>query len=311
MKPMTMSSFPSSASLSSSPTSSPSPRVGGAATARHRIGVCSWSLRPASPADLANTLRDLDIDAVQLALTPIVHQPEIWGDAPRVLREAGIDIISGMMAMAGEDYSTLQSIAITGGVRRDETWPENLEQAKHVADLAGREHIPLVTFHAGFLPHVSTDHTRGHMLDRLGTIADLFQTRGVSLAFETGQEAAETLIDVLDDLNKPNVGVNFDPANMILYGMGDPVEALTILSPYVRQIHVKDAAPTDTPGTWGTEMPVGLGTVDWPRFFEVAKLIQPAVNLVIEREAGAEREPDIARARDLIRANLETSGPII
>jgi sugar phosphate isomerase/epimerase len=209
-----------------------------------------------------------------------------------------------MMAMKGEDYSTLQSIALTGGVRPDETWVENLAHAQVVADIAARERINLVTFHGGFIPHVSTDHRRGLILDRLGTLADLFQSRGIALALETGQETAATLIEALEDLSRPNVGVNFDPANMILYGMGDPVQALGMLTPWIRQVHIKDALPATTPGSWGCEVPVGMGAVDWPRFFSIVSDLPTAVNLVIEREAGAQRHDDIGRARRVIESHM-------
>jgi sugar phosphate isomerase/epimerase len=91
---------------------------------------------------------------------------------------------------------------------------------------------------------------------------------------------------------------------MILYGMGDPVQALERLAPAVKQIHVKDAVPTDTPGTWGTEVVAGRGAVDWGAFFDVAASISPAAPFVIEREAGADRLDDIAAARDLIGRHL-------
>jgi sugar phosphate isomerase/epimerase len=266
----------------------------------HRIGVCGWSLRPASAADLVEALRRLKLDTVQLALSPLVHQPEAWSDAATVLRGAGIDILSGMMALRGEDYSTLESIARTGGVRPDATWSENLEHARAVAALARREGIGLVTFHAGFIPHDPRDSERSRLLDRLATIADTFADAGVAIAFETGQETAQTLVQALDDIDRGNVGVNFDPANMILYGMGDPIAALTTLLPRVRQIHVKDALPTHEPGTWGREVAAGAGGVDWPAFFEIAMKIQPPVNFLIERESGSgSREPDIEAARDL------------
>jgi sugar phosphate isomerase/epimerase len=246
------------------------------------------------------------MNAVSLALSPMAHEPAPWSDAVTVLRDAGIEVLSGMMAMAGEDYSTLQSIALTGGVRPDATWPANLEHAREVAQIAARHRIGLVTFHAGFIPHVSSDHSRGQMLDRLGVLAELFAAAGVALALETGQETADTLVEALEDLNRGNIGVNFDPANMILYGMGDPIDSLRRLAPWVRQIHVKDALPARTPGTWGSEAPVGEGAVDWRRFFEVARTLPAGVSLVIEREAGATREADIAKARDLIEAALHS-----
>jgi len=270
-----------------------------------RVAVCSWSLKPESPAHLIDRLKRLDLQAVQLALTPIVNNPTTWCDTIEALRAAGITIVSGMMAMAGEDYSTLQSIARTGGLRPNETWPANQRHALAVADLAERCSIPLVTFHAGFIPE-DDGGARAMIVERLGLVADAFARRGCDLALETGQESAATLLHALAELARANVGVNFDPANMILYGKGDPVEALRALAPRVRQIHIKDALPSPpaAPGSWGREVPVGQGAVDWDAFFKIARAIQPPVNFVIEREGESAREADIAAARDLIRRHL-------
>jgi sugar phosphate isomerase/epimerase len=249
-------------------------------------------------------LEVLGLRAVQLALVPLVRQPEAWAGAVETLRAGGVDVASGMLAMVGEDYSTLETIRRTGGVRPDDDWPENLRLAADVARVAGEAGLELVTFHAGFLPEAADDPMRRTMIERLREVADLFAEHGVGVALETGQETAETLTGVLDELARPAVGVNFDPANMILYGMGDPVQALERLAPFVMQIHVKDAVPTDIPGTWGTEVVAGRGAVDWEAFFGVAASLGPAVPLVIEREAGADRLDDIAAARDLIERHL-------
>jgi sugar phosphate isomerase/epimerase len=80
---------------------------------------------------------------------------------------------------------------------------------------------------------------------------------------------------------------------MILYGMGDPVEALRLLMPYVMQVHLKDATPAATPGQWGAEVPVGTGAVDWKAFFRVLNDAAWKGNLCIEREAGEQRIEDI------------------
>ena len=269
-----------------------------------RIGVCSWSLAAPDPRQLADLLATLEIDAVQLALVPAILEPGVWGSAVEVLSTAGIHIVSGMLAMIGEDYTSLDSIRRTGGVRPDATWPDNLKLAKQVARLAGEGGIDLVTCHAGFLDGGPDEPRRDTMVLRLQAIVDVFGAHGVNIAFETGQETAATLLEVLNALDRPTVGVNFDPANMILYGMGDPVEALKRLSTYVMQIHVKDAVATDRPGTWGREVAAGRGAVDWKGFFEVALGIAPPVNFVIEREAGADRATDITAARTLIENHL-------
>ncbi|MEE2971664.1 MAG: sugar phosphate isomerase/epimerase family protein, partial [Planctomycetota bacterium] len=259
-----------------------------------RLGVCSWSLRPTSDVELTTRLKSLSVGVVQLALDPILESPEEFGAAIPRLRDAGMRIASGMLEAVGEDYSTLKSIARTGGVRPDEHWPATRARAERVAELAGREGVPLVTMHAGFIPHDVEDPGRAVVLDRLRTIADRFAAAGVRLGLETGQESAATLIAALEALDHPNVGVNFDPANMILYGMGDPIEAIRLLGPRVVQVHAKDAVPTETPGTWGRETPLGDGAVDWARFMPEVLGLVPAVDVFIEREGGDDRFGDIA-----------------
>lgn len=276
-----------------------------------RLAVCSWSLRPTGPADLAAKVRACGLDAVQLAHDPIRRGEWDEGETVRVLDGEGVAVVSGMMGMKGEDYSTLESIRRTGGVRTDETWPENLAAAEANAALAQRLGLGLVTFHAGFLPHEQADPERERMLDRLRRLAGVFGSRGVRVALETGQETADTLIAVLDDLNAgPDappapVGVNFDPANMILYGMGDPITAFTRLSHHVAQVHLKDARPTERPGTWGTETPLGDGAVRWPDFFYVYRDADLRCDLVIERESGERRVEDVQSAAEYVRPLLQ------
>lgn len=263
--------------------------------------VCSWSLQPQCAQTLVERMRAAGISRVQLALDPIRAGEWPAAQTTAVLADAAVEIVSGMMAMRGEDYSTLASIRATGGVRLDAHWAENLSAAHANAALAQRLGLRLVTLHAGFLPHDRGDPLRSVMLERLRAIVDAFAMHGVAIALETGQETAETLLDVLDALGRPTVGVNFDPANMILYGMGDPIDALRRLLPWVRQVHVKDACAATTPGEWGTEMPVGEGEVDWSRLFAVLRAGGFDADLVIEREGGQRRVADVATAAQLIR----------
>ncbi len=261
-----------------------------------RIGVCTWSLRPEGPADLGEKLLAVGVDSAQLALEPVRSGRWSFEETVVAVAKTGVELVSGMMEMAGEDYSTLESIARTGGVRPDATWDANLAAARENARLARRFSLDLVTFHAGFLPHDRDDPERAKLVDRLGQVADAFAAEGVEVAFETGQESALTLLGVLEELDRDDVGVNFDPANMILYGTGDPVEALRLLAPCVRQVHVKDARPTEVPGTWGEEVVVGEGAVDWDAFLDVLAADCP-VDRIVEREAGDRRVEDVVVAR--------------
>lgn len=265
-----------------------------------RVGVCSWSLQPKSPKALAERLGAIGATGVQLALGPMRTGAWSVAGTTAALRDAGITILSGMMATEGEDYSTLDTIRQTGGVRPDAHWNMNKRIAETDADIAAELGLSLVTFHAGFIPHDEADPERGVLMDRLREVIDLFADRGVRVGFETGQETAHTLERALDQLQRPTAGVNFDPANMILYGMGDPIEAIRTLGPRIVQAHVKDAVPTETPGTWGAEMAAGSGAVDWQRFFDSIAALPQRVDLLVEREAGGARAGDIDVALKLI-----------
>lgn len=265
-----------------------------------RLAVCSWSLRPKNPRDLVEKLNETGITRVQLALDPLRASPRIWADTEKILRDHGISVVSGMVACIGEDYSTLASIRRTGGIAPDATWNRNVKNFGACALIARKLGLKLVTFHAGFLPPDESHPTFGKMLQRLETAADIFMVQNILVGLETGQETAAELAALLHKLNHPNIGVNFDPANMILYDKGDPAKALHILAPWVRQVHIKDAKRTKIPGTWGQEVTVGSGDMDWRAFFSTFKHVVFNVNLAIEREYGSNRVGDIRIARKII-----------
>ncbi len=274
----------------------------------HRIGVCSWSLAPESPDDLVTQVRATGVRHLQLALDPIRLGEWSIDELIESVDAAGISLCSGMMAMEAEDYSTLESIQRTGGVRPDATWAANLDAAAVDAALARTLGLDLVTFHAGFMPHDACTE-RSTMIGRLRELVDIYVGEGVRVGFETGQESADTMKAVLEELDRPRgAGINFDPANMILYAMGDPVAALSTLADDVFQIHIKDARRTSVAGTWGTEVPAGDGEVDWPAFFDVVASRKLDVDFVIEREAGASRVADITRARELVESLMAERG---
>jgi L-ribulose-5-phosphate 3-epimerase len=262
-----------------------------------RLAVCSWSLQPVDPKDLVGKLKATGIHQVQVALDPLREAPEKWNRLAELLTANGIAIVSGMFGCLGEDYSTLESIRLTGGIAPDGTWEENWKNIQVTAALAHSLGLNLVTFHAGFLPHRQTDKNFTKMLNRLGEVADIFERANIVLALETGQETAPVLAKLLKKLGRQNVVVNFDPANMILYGKGSPIAALGVLGDWIRQVHLKDAKPTKVPGTWGEEVPAGKGEVDWPAFFATLKKLRFAGPIVIEREAGTQRIEDVRTAK--------------
>lgn len=264
-----------------------------------QFGICSWSTHPKDPADLAGRMKELGLKRVQLALDPLRHNDSAWGDVQAVLKDQGLAICSGMFGCKGEDYSTLESIRATGGVVPDATWQDNWAAIQEHAPNAAKLGLTLVSTHAGFLPHDKSHPDFKKLVDRISQIAELFKKHSLVLVFETGQETAETLsafLDALDKQGATNTGVNFDPANMILYDKGDPVESLKKLMPRVMQVHIKDAKRTTKPGTWGSEVAIGDGDVDWRGFLRALAEGDFEGNLVIEREAGEDRVGDVRKA---------------
>jgi len=265
-------------------------------TKEQRLGVCAWSLQPQSAAHLRLLLEDIGIRCFQSDLDQIRNHPDRWDRLPEFCATHGLTMVSGMFRTAGEDYSSLESIRKTGGIVPDETWEENWYNIQANALLAEQLGINLVTFHAGFIPHDKSDPGYAKIIDRIKKIALAFAEHGINLGLETGQETAETLRSFLEDLDCSNVGVNFDPANMIMYNMGDPIQAIKTLGPWIFQCHIKDAKFPEKPGQWGEEVPVGSGDVNWPEFFKMLKQIDYHNDFLIEREAGNDRLYDIQTA---------------
>ena len=198
-----------------------------------------------------------------------------------------------MIGFPQEDYSTLETIKKTGGVVPDDVWESNKKIVRAGAKLSAELKSPVLALHAGFLDESDPVALKKYT-ERVKFIVDTCGEVGVSVALETGQESAEDLANFLSTM--PGVGVNFDPANMILYAKGDPVAAAKTLGPWIRHIHVKDALKTKTPGTWGTEVPWGDGEVNQAAFLAALDQVGYKGAFAIEREAGDNRVADIALA---------------
>ena len=122
---------------------------------------------------------------------------------------------------------------------------------------------------------------------------------------ETGQEAATELLQFLNDVPMNNVFINFDPANMILYGAGNPIEAISIRDRHIAHVNIKDAKYSETPGSeWGEEVPFGTGEVSPGEFIGALHEAKYHGPLMIEREAGSDRLADVRFAIESLRQAL-------
>ncbi|HOB72926.1 MAG TPA: sugar phosphate isomerase/epimerase family protein [Phycisphaerae bacterium] len=269
-----------------------------------QIGVCNWSLQIP---DLRKCLLTVK-EQLGLKLVHLGFFDDSYKDPASVLKtveESGLEISATCVAFAGEDYSTIQRIAETGGYKPDSEWEARYAKTLGVADITKQLGVELLSVHIGFVPHDKSDPKYGVMVERLKRLSGALAERGLTLVMETGQEKAEDLVAFMDAVGAPNLAVNFDPANMILYGVGDPVEAIGILKDRIAHVHMKDANWSKKPTQeWGEEVVLGSGEADIPRVVSKLRSIGYRGALSIEREAGNQRIADILEGKRLLESLL-------
>ncbi len=270
------------------------------------VGVCSWSLQVKSVPELKGFMDRLGVNLVQIACGDPHHAAWDEGEAmPAAALAAGFELGGAMLGFPGEDYTTPKHIERTGGFGDPATRPERLERFQWALTRTKELGLTDLMLHAGFLPEPG-DPGRKAFLDTLAKVGQLAAEKGVTVAFETGQESAALLRQTLDDLKSPNLKVNFDPANMLLYDKDDPLKAVELLAPDIKTVHVKDANRPKTPGEWGEEVPLGQGETNTRAFLLALKKVGYRGPLFIEREVGTQQQryDDIAHGVQFIRSVL-------
>ena len=207
------------------------------------------------------------------------------------LKEMGITITVVFGGFEGESYADIPTTAKTVGLVPRETRAARTQEMKEIADFAKLLKVDTVGLHVGFIPHGASDPGYGEIVDVVRDVCDHCKGNGQRLHLETGQEAAEGLLQFIADVDRDNLCVNFDPANMILYGSGEPVEALGKVGEHVRSVHCKDAKWAAKPGEeWGAEVPLGEGDVGMENFLRKLQELGYDGPLTIEREIPEEPE---------------------
>lgn len=251
------------------------------------IGVCTWSL--GNDFDRLGALREQsELSHIHFAVSPILNKN--GEDHLLRVQKEGWEITATMIDFPQEDYSSLESIKATGGIAPDEYWEGNLKRVSGAIDITAELGVKYLSFHFGSLE--LTDK----LTDRAKILADKAAQKNIQLLMETGQETAAELRQFLEELNHPALGVNFDPANMILYDKGNPIESVQTLAGWIKHVHIKDAIRSKVPGTWGVEVPWGAGQAGGGEFLKALKQINFVGALAIEREAGDDRLGDIKTA---------------
>lgn len=179
---------------------------------------------------------------------------------------------------------------MTLGLVPPEYRAQRVEELKRWADFASWIGAPAIITHCGFIPENMTDPEYLPVVDAIREVAQYCADRGIGFWFETGQETPVVLLRTIQRVGTGNLGINLDPANLILYGKGNPIDALDVIGPYVCNVHVKDGLyPTDGDHL-GREVPVGQGKVRFPKFLKRLKEIGFDGELIIERETSGEQQ---------------------
>jgi len=207
------------------------------------------------------------------------------------LREFEIRVTAVFAGFEGEDYADIPAVARTVGLVPPASRAARLEEVKEISDFARLLGVDAVGLHVGFVPHDQSDPLFRDAVAVTRQLCDHCRSNGQNLHLETGQEPADVLLRFLGEVGRDNLLVNFDPANMILYGCGEPIEALRRIGRHVRSVHCKDAKWAAQPGEeWGTEVPLGEGDVGMENYLRTLDEIGYTGPLTIEREIPG--EPD-------------------
>lgn len=247
--------------------------------------------------------RELGVPTIQL------HAPEQKTRTPEQaqaflgrLKEAGITLTAVFGGFEGESYADIPTVLKTVGLVPPETRAARTKEMKEISDFAKLLGCPVVALHLGFVPHDTSDPLYAEVLGVTRDVCDHAKQNGQALHLETGQEPADTLLQFIHDVARDNLFINFDPANMILYGSGEPIEALKQVGKYVRSVHCKDGTWAKNPGQeWGAEVPLGKGDVGMENYLRTLAEIGYEGPLTIEREIPQEPERQKAEIGHAVR----------
>ena len=228
-------------------------------------------------------------------------------DDVKILQEkfakANVEITTVFCGFEGESYADIPTVQETVGLIPLETRFPRFDEAKAISDFAAELGVAVTALHLGFIPEKNDRAAYRDIVEITQQLCDHCKQNGQRLHLETGQETAESLFQFINDVDRENLAVNFDPANMILYGSGEPIPALKMLAGHVKSVHCKDAKWAANPGKeWGEEVLLGEGDVDIKLFLKTLKEIGYVGPLTIEREISGEQQiKDIEKSVALLR----------
>jgi sugar phosphate isomerase/epimerase len=256
---------------------------------------------------------ELGVPTIQLHAPHAATRTQANADAfLKRLAGFGIRLTCVFGGFEGESYADIPTVSRTVGLVPPATRAARTKELKEIADFAKMLDCKVVGLHVGFVPHDPSDPLYKQVLDVTRDVCDHCAKNGQSLHLETGQETADSLLQFIHDVQRPNLFINFDPANMILYGTGEPIAALKKVGRFVRSIHCKDGKWADEPGKeWGQEMPLGQGDVGMENYLRTLKEIGYDGPLTIEREIPQEPQRQKAEIGHAIKLLTELKKKVL
>ena len=251
-------------------------------------------------------VRELDLPTAQ-----IIYPPQLDSEVGRAqICEAcaalDVEITTVFCSFTGELYGDIPTVRATVGLVPEATRAQRMAVIETISTFAQALGVARVAAHIGFIPEDPHEAHYVPLVQTLQRVCDRVTARDQVFALETGQETGRTLHRFIGDVDRANLRVNFDPANMILYGNDDPVRATTLLSPWIDGVHCKDGRWPVTQGILGRETPFGEGDVNVSLWLKTLLATGYRGPLTIEREIhGEEQHQDIWRARRLLEGLLQ------
>jgi L-ribulose-5-phosphate 3-epimerase len=243
---------------------------------------------PKQPDAAIKRVHDLGFPTCQVSVQDV--SAESAANLRTALDHYGVEATSAVATGPGKEIYDFYQGPLTIGLVPREYRLQRIAHMKAVSDFAVKAKIPAVQGHCGFIPENPNDSLYQETVEAIRAVASYCKQNGQKFRCETGQETPITLVRAIRDVGLDNVGVNFDAANLIMYGKANPVEAVDILGPYIQGVHAKDGLyPTD-PKELGKEVPIGQGKVNFPAFIARLKQIGYRNPLTIEREISGEKQ---------------------
>jgi L-ribulose-5-phosphate 3-epimerase len=241
-------------------------------------------------------VHDLGLPTCQVFVDEV--ETQLVGRLRQALDKHEIEATSLVVGGPGKEIWDFYQGPLTIGLVPRETRAARIAHIKKASDFAKQCGIPAVQTHCGFIPENPNDPVYKETVAAMREVAAYCKRNGQNFRYETGQETPITLVRAIQDVGVDNQGVNFDLANLILYGKANPVDAIELLGPYVQGIHAKDGMWPTNPKELGQEVPIGKGKVDFPRIIERLKQLNYRGAVTIEREiSGPQQVEDVREAK--------------